>query len=99
MAYIDQKRMELDLIRGRLVHAAERTLSVKKHDFVRLAASLDALSPLRVLARGFSIVMDGDGHVIKDAASLDSGDRICVTLEKGRLKCLVEGREDGTAEL
>jgi exodeoxyribonuclease VII large subunit len=98
-AYIDQKRMELDLIRGRLMHAAERTLSEKKHGFVRLAASLDALSPLKVLSRGYSIVMDGEGHVIKDAAALDPGDRIGVTLEKGRLQCIVEGREIGKAEL
>jgi exodeoxyribonuclease VII large subunit len=91
--------MELDLLRGRLMHAAERTLSEKKHGFVRLAASLDALSPLKVLSRGYSIVMDGEGHVIKDAAALDPGDRIGVTLEKGRLQCIVEGRDLGTAEL
>jgi exodeoxyribonuclease VII large subunit len=91
--------MELDLIRSRLIHAAERTLSCKRQVFVRIAASLDALSPLKVLSRGFSIVMGLDGSVIRDAAALDPGDRIGVILEKGRLQCTVEGREIGKAEL
>ena len=89
-AYVEQKRMELDLLGGRLSAAALHTLDGKRQSCVRLAASLDALSPLKVLARGYSIVTDAEGTVIKDAASAAVGDRVSVALARGALQCTVE---------
>ncbi|MBQ1840630.1 MAG: exodeoxyribonuclease VII large subunit [Atopobiaceae bacterium] len=47
------------------------------------AAQLDALSPLKVLSRGYAIARDADGHVVSDAARLDKGDEISVLLGSG----------------
>ncbi|HHU22990.1 MAG TPA: exodeoxyribonuclease VII large subunit [Clostridiales bacterium] len=88
--YIDQKRMELDFIRNRLVSASERIVSGHRHEFVRLAASLDALSPLKVLSRGYSIATDEENNIIRDSAQVKVGGRLNLSLHKGRLKCLVE---------
>ena len=49
----------------------------------RLAASLEALSPLSVLARGYAIARDGAGHVIKSARGLAVGDELSVLLGSG----------------
>jgi exodeoxyribonuclease VII large subunit len=58
------------------------------------AASLDALSPLGVLERGYAIAQDKDGRLLRNAASVSIGDQVRVRLTKGRLDCRVEGTEE-----
>jgi exodeoxyribonuclease VII large subunit len=54
------------------------------------AASLDALSPLAVLHRGYAIAQDANGKLIMDAESVKAGDRVDVRLAKGKLTTKVE---------
>jgi exodeoxyribonuclease VII large subunit len=54
------------------------------------AASLDALSPLAVLHRGYAIAQDPSGKPLRDAASVAAGDQVSVRLEKGKLNTRVE---------
>ena len=58
------------------------------------AASLDALSPLGVLQRGYAIAQDASGKPLRDAASVSQGDAVSVRLAKGRLNTRVETIED-----
>jgi exodeoxyribonuclease VII large subunit len=53
------------------------------------AASLDALSPLGVLQRGYAIAQDASGKLVRDAASVNAGDEVSVRLAKGRLNTCV----------
>lgn len=53
------------------------------------AASLDALSPLGVLQRGYAIAQDASGKLVRDAASVNVGDEVNVRLAKGRLSTRV----------
>jgi exodeoxyribonuclease VII large subunit len=55
------------------------------------AASLDALSPLAVLQRGYAIAQDAAGKPLRDAASVKEGDDVSVRLAKGRLNTRVVG--------
>jgi exodeoxyribonuclease VII large subunit len=55
------------------------------------AAALDAMSPLRVLERGYAIAHDTAGHVVRDASSLSIGEQLRLRLWKGELDCRVEG--------
>ena len=89
-AAIDQKRMELDMVSSRLEHASERLLNAKRDCFVRLAAKLDALSPLKVLARGYSIAADESGNVLRSTEQVEKGDRVRLSLSDGALSCTVE---------
>ena len=57
------------------------------------AASLDALSPLGVLQRGYAIAQDASGKPLRDAASVTTGDAVSVRLAKGRLNTRVESIE------
>ena len=52
-----------------------------------LAASLDALSPLRVLGRGYALAQTEDGTVLRSAAQTAAGERIRVRLAQGQLVC------------
>ena len=54
------------------------------------AASLDALSPLGVLQRGYAIAQDASGKLLRDAASVAEGDAVSVRLAKGKLNTRVE---------
>ena len=95
-AIVDLRRMELDRLQARFAAAAERLTAEKRRGFVRLAASLDALSPLKVLARGYAITTDADGRVLRDAAAVAEGDRVHVRLERGALDCVVDRRMEDT---
>jgi len=54
------------------------------------AASLDALSPLGVLQRGYAIAQDASGRLVRDAGTVKPGDAITVRLEKGKLGTRIE---------
>ena len=84
-----------DAERSRFAAAAERLTAEKRRSFVRLAASLDALSPLKVLSRGYAITTNAAGQVLRDAAAVADGDRVRVKLERGALDCVVERRLEG----
>jgi exodeoxyribonuclease VII large subunit len=58
------------------------------------AASLDALSPLAVLQRGYAIAQTEDGKLLRDARLVSVGDSIKVRLAEGRIAARVEGSEE-----
>jgi exodeoxyribonuclease VII large subunit len=73
--------------------AAERILAERKHKFAAQAAALDAMSPLKVLGRGYAIARREDGAVIKSAADVKPGDKITVRLQKDAFAATVDGAE------
>lgn len=90
-AHIDNRRIELDHYRDRLVSAQERQLSGKVRSYVKLAAALDAMSPLRVLSRGYSIATNAAGVTVRTINELCLGDKLDITLSDGEAACIVEG--------
>ena len=87
--YVNEKRMLLDHSAQKLTAAAQRNFTGQKQRFVRLTAKLDALSPLKVLSRGYSLVMDADGHVVQRAAQVKIGDTVDIKLHQGSLTASV----------
>jgi exodeoxyribonuclease VII large subunit len=59
------------------------------------AASLGALSPLGVLGRGYALVRDGRGAVVRSAREVNEGEVLSVRLSEGALRCRVEEIEGG----
>jgi len=57
------------------------------------AASLDALSPLGVLQRGYAIAQDASGRLVRDAASVVEGDAVSIRLAKGKVNTRVESTD------
>ena len=55
-----------------------------------LAGLLDSLSPLRTLERGYTILSDESGNVVRDSSNVNAGDRLGARLAKGRLGLRVE---------
>ena len=89
-AIVDDRRLELDRLREKLVSAAESRISVCRTEQIRLASSLDAMSPLRVLTRGYSIATGENGEVIRSVRSLEKGAPLRLRLGDGSADCRVE---------
>jgi len=92
-AAIDMRRMELDRLRERLSAAQEQKNSRCRERFVSLTASLEAMSPLRVLTRGYAIATDGEGKCIRSVSRLREGDSFRLRLSDGGADCLVKELE------
>ena len=90
MAALDIRRMELDRCRERLVSAQEKRLAQNRQHFVGLTASLEAMSPLKVLTRGYAIASDAEGCCVKSAAQLSGGDDISLLFADGSASCVVK---------
>jgi len=89
--YIEDRRMLLDYTHRRMLTAAEKKTASSKQRFVALAASLDAMSPLKVLGRGYAIARSAEsGAVIRSAEDVRTGDRIRLRLREDELLCRVE---------
>ncbi len=86
----DNRRLELDHIRERMLSAEERRLSRYRERFAGLAASLDAMSPLRVLGRGYTFATDNDGNCIKHVTELSVGQVFSLNFSDGSANCQVE---------
>ena len=65
-----------------------------KRQLALRASSLDAMSPLKVLERGYAIAHDEHGRAIRDAAEISVGDELRLRLWKGELDCRVEGTKN-----
>ena len=75
-----------------LSQGMERRLATQKERLGRAAAALDAMSPLKVLSRGYSMTTGQDGGVITSAEQVQAGDRVQVRLRSGSLGCTVVER-------
>ena len=90
LGYITQRRQTLDHMRERLSGVSRGLVAAKREDYIRLGATLDALSPLKVLGRGYSVIKNEDGKIIKNKKDVAIGEKISVSLQKGILRCTVE---------
>ncbi len=93
MAYVDAKRAELDYVSGKLIAAAEKTNAANRHRFVALASALDAMSPLKVLGRGYAIASKENGEIVKSVSDANTGDKLCLSVSDGLIKCTVDESE------
>ena len=87
--YTDDKRIQIDRFQDTILAAMRRKIHVGREKYAGLAAALDAMSPLKVLARGYAIARKADGGIIKKASDTAPGDRVSVRLEKDEITCVV----------
>ena len=100
MAFIDDKRMLLDYTQKNLAALAQQQMAQRTQQFTALAAKLDALSPLKVLGRGYAVARNEQGQILRAAQEAAAGEKIEVLLGQGSLNCTVNacnmgGNDDG----
>lgn len=101
LTFVEEKQMLLDRQQEKLAAALQKGVAVHRTRFAALCASLDSLSPLKVLSRGYGLAQRADGSVITAASQVACGERIDLTLSGGTLGCTVTERKlngDGSEE-
>ena len=89
MNYVDDKRMVLDYQREKLAAGLNAALNRERQRFGQLASKLDALSPLKVLGRGYAIPRKGDGGVVRSVSDVTPGDQLKLRVADGEISCQV----------
>jgi len=87
--YLEQRGRELEHLKTRLIAAQTQQLQRKRQRFVASTAKLDALSPLKVLTRGYSIINLDDGTILRSVRQTSLGKEIRVTLSDGSVSAVV----------
>ena len=90
MNFVADRRVLLDYQRGRLASGLSVSLNREKQRLGRLAAALDAMSPLKVLARGYAVARKADGSVVSSVGAVKAGDRLRLRVSDGEIPCVVE---------
>ena len=93
-SYFKDKRLLLDYQGGRLVRAMERLTGGRRERLSALAAALDAMSPLKVLGRGYAIARKSDGRVIASVRDTAPGEEFRLRVSDGQLACQVTGQDN-----
>jgi exodeoxyribonuclease VII large subunit len=73
-----------------IVSAVRNLLLERKVRVERMDTALQALSPLAILDRGYALVFDASGKLLKDAARVKAGDEISARLAKGTVSATVK---------
>ena len=92
--YLEQKGKALELLKNRLVSAQTQQLARERHRYVASVSKLDAMSPLKVLTRGYAFAQTEDGTVLKSVEQVEPGQQIAVSLSDGRLSATVMKKEN-----
>jgi exodeoxyribonuclease VII large subunit len=87
---LERRRAGLAEVDARLAHAARRRVERPAQRLAVLGSRLDALSPLKILARGYSVVLH-EGRAVTDAGVLAEGDALRVRLDRGEVDATVTG--------
>ncbi len=92
LAYLQDRRMDLLHLQQRMGDLAGAVLSRKRQGFSAAASALDAMSPLKVLGRGYAVARSEDGRILKSYREVLPDERIQVILGEGGLTCVVKER-------
>ena len=92
--YLEQRRNALKLSVTRLNASQQKIVNAKKQRFISLTAKLDAMSPLKVLTRGYAMVQTEKGHVLRSTCQATPGDVVDITLSDGSLTAQIIGEKE-----
>jgi len=85
------RKQRLQYLSHQLQQSISLTLRTKQSGFVQLTKTLNAVSPLATLERGYAIVSDiKSGNILREANQIKSGDKIKAKLYHGNIRCIVE---------
>ena len=94
--YLEQKQRQLELMKNRLIAAENQNIARNTQRYIALTAKLDAMSPLKVLTRGYSMAQNDRGEVDRSVSQVELGERIGISFSDGKVYATVmEKKENG----
>lgn len=92
--YLEQRRQSVELLKNRLVSAQNQNITRANQRYIGQVSKLEAMSPLKVLTRGYSMVQTEKGAVIRSIEQVELGERIRIQLSDGSLSATVMNKEE-----
>ena len=96
MNYIQERRLRLDKLTGDFRRVSTRLVQDSRQRLVHLSASLDAMSPLKVLSRGYSMTADSDGRLVSSVTEVSPGQSLTILVSDGKIHAVAERTEGET---
>lgn len=96
--YLEQRQQSLEHLKFRLIGAQMQQIQRKKQRYIGNTAKLDAMSPLKVLTRGYSIVSADDGTIVRSVRQTAPGREVQVMLSDGSLRATVSDIKEESDE-
>ena len=95
--YLIQRRKNLELIKGRIFTAQTRLIHMQKQRFIASTAKLDAMSPLKVLTRGYAMAENEEKVLVRSVKQTAPGEKLFVSVSDGVITASVTDiKENGT---
>lgn len=91
--YLQQREKGLELLKNRLVAAQNQNLTQKNQQYIAAVSKLDAMSPLKVLSRGYAMAQNQGGEVLRSVKQVEPGDQIAIRVSDGRISARVMNKE------
>lgn len=97
-SYLDRREKDLGLLKEKLLAAQNRELSKAQQKYVTNVAKLDAMSPLKVLSRGYAMAQKETGELIRSVKQTTTGESIVVSLADGKLNASILSIKEASHE-
>ena len=88
--YVKHRRSALEQYSQRLIHAENLRITRCRQQFTAQTAKLDAMSPLKVLTRGYAFVQDDSDRILRSTKEVAPGDKLTVTLRDGTVTAVAQ---------
>ena len=96
--YLDRREKDLGQLKEKLLAAQNRELSKAQQKYVANVAKLDAMSPLKVLSRGYAMAQKETGELIRSVKQTTTGESIVVSLADGKLNASILSIKEASHE-
>ncbi len=95
-AYLEQKEKQLEYLKNKLISTQNRNLSAQKQRYIQNVAKLDAMSPLKVLTRGYAMAENETGALVRSIRQVETGDKLNIRFGDGVLHTTVLDKKELT---
>ena len=96
MGYLNQRRQTLELIKNRMIAIQNQSIHRKKQRYIMAVSKLDAMSPLKVLTRGYAMAQNGAGTVVRSVRQVTAGEQLMVSVSDGTIQATVNEIKEGS---
>ena len=92
--YLQQREKNLELLKNRMISAQNQNITRKNQQYIAAVSKLDAMSPLKVLSRGYAMTQNQSGEVVRSVKQIEIGERVVISLSDGKLSATVMNKEE-----
>ena len=92
--YLQQREKSPEFLTNRLVAAQNQNITRKNQQYIAAVSKLDAMSPLKVLSRGYAMTQNLQGQVVRSVKQVEPGERLTICLSDGKLSATVMNKEE-----